>query len=331
MAKNKTYTWMAVAIIVVLAFGFMTSWTFNPSNFAFPSSGTPQGGGGQVVNPTAQQSVTKPLKIVGTDELAGGALDGTTSACIIYDSDGNTLLETLSFSSGYCTSSSSYSSGRQLWLKYYYDTTIDAYMWWHITVPTMSQADAQSLTTNSINLRTREAGAYTDSLLTSSGYTFTDGLVMNTTGTSNDTGTFTYNYFTTTDNTGYPSFHDPIYNLDVTAVVWCELSGGNYATITMNGFDGGFEKGSTMYYYKVINQNDVSKYKVGNNYVYPGAGSTTFSFTATGYSNSTAAAYTTMQLYLKIYSSSAYMQQYGSYGPYAATGSEQTVLFEDIS
>jgi len=332
-AKNRNLaTYVAVALLLILAFGFLTSWSFDYTRIQLPSGSTVnpgdqnQGTGDQA---NGDQAVTKPIKFVGIDELAGGALDGTTSALKVYDTDGQTLLETLSFSSGSCTSSQSYPSGKVLWCEYYYDTTIDAYKWWEVTVPFMSDADAQSLTTNSITLRTREAGAYTDSLISSTGLTITDGADLNTTGTANDTMTFTYTFYTTSDNTGYPSFHDPIYDVDVKPMIWATLTGTGYDQITLTGFDGSFERGSTTYYYKTLNDNDVSKYKVGNSYQYPGVGTVTFGFNAAGFSNSTTA-YPTMQLYLKIYASAQYEQTMGDFGPYDFTGAEQTMLIMDI-
>ncbi|MFA5365906.1 MAG: hypothetical protein WC325_12055 [Candidatus Bathyarchaeia archaeon] len=331
MAKTKNST-LAIGLALILLFSFVAyqaGWLGD----IFGSGANPiipdNGGSGQVANPTDQVSVNKPLKIVGVDELAGGALDGTTSAITIYDSDGKTVLETGTFSSGTLTTGVSYQSGKVLWIKYYYDTTIDSYMFWQYTVPKMTQADAESLTTNQITLKTREAGAYTDSLQTSTGTTITDGLDFNTTGSANDTGTMTYTFFTTTDNTGYPQFKDPIYNLDMKAVLWAEISGTGYSSISLTGFDGSFEQGSTMKYYKYIPVNDIAKYKVGNDYVYNGAGSHSFGWNAAGFSNSTTS-YPTLQLTLKIYSNDAYMRQMGDYGPYDFSACEQTVDFMDI-
>ncbi|MFA5365717.1 MAG: hypothetical protein WC325_11105, partial [Candidatus Bathyarchaeia archaeon] len=250
-ASEKKMAALAI-FILLLGAAWYSGWLGDIFGSGVPTLPGPSGGTGQVANPTDQQSVNKPLKIVGVDELAGGALDGTTSAITIYDSDGKTILETGTFSSGTLTTGVSYQSGKVLWIKYYYDTTIDAYKFWQVTVPTMTKADAESLTTNQITLKTREAGAYTDSLQTSTGTTITDGLDFNTTGSANDTGTMTYTFFTTTDNTGYPEFKDPIYNLDMKAVLWAEISGTGYSSISLTGFDGSFEQGSTMKYYKYI-------------------------------------------------------------------------------
>ena len=321
--KNWEYAAILIGILFVAAvyMGYININGITPPN-AGPQVTAPD----RITNPAGQVTATKQLKVVVIDELAGGAVDGTTNAVVVYDSDGKTTLETLTLSSGAATTANSYPSGKQLVFKYYYDTTIDSYKFWSVTVPTMSAADAESLTTNNVVLRTREAGVYTDSLITSAGTTITDGLEFNLTGTGNDTLTATYSMYETTDNCGYPSFHDTIYNVDLRPMIWATLSGGQYDQISLSGFDGSFAKGSTQYYYKYITDNDISKYKVGNDYVYPGANAFSFSWNAVGFANTTTTE-TTLQLWFKVYSSADYMQQYGAYGPYSFTGSEQTVLF----
>ena len=317
---------VAILVLVVLLAGYLGYITIPGIT---PSTVVPPGVQ-PTIPPSELVSVTKQIKIVAVDELAGGALDGTTSAITVYDSDGQTILETCTLSSGSCTTANSYTSGKVIWVRYLYDTTIDAYMWWRVVVPQMGRADAESLTTNTVTLKTREAGAYTDSLITSGGHTITDATYFNTTGSSNDTLTATYTFYTTSDNTGYPTFFDPIYNIDCKIIVWATLSGTGYDSISLTGFDGGFEKGSTMYYYKVIDPNMICKYKVGNNYIYPGSGSVSFAWNAAGFSNSTSSV-PTLYLYLKIYSSVNYMQQYGDYGPYDFTGCSAYFYFADTS
>lgn len=330
MAKNSDMTkYLAIFAILALVFGAFTGWTFNPSDFNGGSKVIPATSGGEITNPADGVIVTKQLKVTIQDELAGGAVDGTTNSLVIYDSTGKVALETCTLSSGAATSANTYRSGTRLWLKYYYDTTIDSYKYWNVEVPTMGPADAESLTTNAITLKTREAGAYTDSLISSTGLTITDGVGLNTTGSTNDTMTLTYSFYTTTDNTGYPSFRDPTYGVDMKNVLWATLSGTGYETVSLTGFDGAFEKGSSMYYYKIVSDDSVSKWKSGNDYVYPGTGAVSFGFNAAGFSNSTTS-YPTLQLYLKIYSSPEYMQQYGDYGPYDFTAAEQTMLIYDI-
>ena len=116
-----------------------------------------------------------------------------------------------------------------------------------------------------------------------------------------------------------------IYGIDMQSVLWVTLTGSGYETVSLTGFDGGFEKGSTMYYYKVLADSQLQKHKVGNTYVNPGAGAFTFTYNAVGYTANA----TVLQVYLEIYSNAGYMQQYGAYGPYAFAGAETTVeLFQ---
>jgi len=320
----KNEQWIVIILVGLLAAGLYFGYITIPGTTIGPN---PLPGATNPPSTAGKVNVDKTVTFVVRDELAGSGVDGT--ALYVYAADGTTLLETCTLSSSKIATSITYPSGTQLWIKYYYDTTIDSYKFWSVTVPQMNAADADSATTNQVTLSTREAGAYTDSLITSTGTTITDALAFNTTGSANDSSTWTYSWYTTTDNTGYPSFHDPLYNIEVGPVLWAVVSGTGYDTVNLNGWDGSFEKGSSMYYYHVLTQDQVSKQKVGNTYTLPGANSFSFGFNAIGYSNATTS-YTTVQLNLEMYSSPSYMQQFGAYGPYNFIGPEQTVYLEDI-
>ena len=263
-------------------------------------------------------NVDKPLKLNFANIYGGGALTGTTSAVQVYLDDGVTKSgAALTIASSSTTTALAYPSGTQLVVGYAYSTT--DYMFWNIVVPQMNSADAQSLTTNAINLQGFNSPTLTDALMHSNGTAITDGSQMNVTAAQ--TGSLTYSWFVAAANTGFLTSHDAIYNTYNKAVVWCTVSGTGYTSVTLSGFDGKITRGTTDYYYKVIDPTAVSMYKVGNNYVVPGTGSMTFGYTAIGYTGSG----TTIQLYLDIYSDPSYMQNYGSYGPYSSTLAEQTV------
>lgn len=313
----------AIAILAAVMFGVITLPQIGDQSIIPTTPTTPQTQAGMI-------PVTKQLKLNCVNEFGGGALVGTTDAIAIFDSDGQTALETLTLASGTVTTANTYQSGKTLWIKYYNDATIDAYNFWQVTVPQMTPQDAQALTINTITLKSREGAAYTQGLMTSMGNTLVNGSFIDTAGTSNDTGTMTYSFYTTTDNTGYPEFFDPLYNIDMKPIVWAELKGVGYSTFTLTGFDGGFEKGTTMYYYKVINPDSISKYKVANSYVHEGSGAVTFGWNCIGYANQSKTDVVTLNLSLKIYSNANYMQQYGSFGPYAETAtSSLMIIFAD--
>jgi len=315
-SKNWMYAaYLIIGILVVGSYMGYINFTQNPAAPVTPGQG--------ITNPTnppntsGMVSATKDLKIVMANGFSGAALTGTTNAVKIYSADGKTILETCTLSSGSCTTANAYASGTSLVVYYFYSTT--EFMFWNVVVPQMSQADAQSLTTNQISLKGFTVCTLTDTETHSNGTALTDGTVMN--ATTNPTGSITYSTFVVADNTGFIDSFDPVYGVHNQAVIWATVSGGSYTSVSLSGFDGKITKGTTDYYYKVIDPNSISKEKVGNNYVLSGSQSFTFSYTAIGYTGST----TVLQMYLYIYSDPAYLNSFGSYGPYASQLSEQTV------
>ncbi|NIR92647.1 MAG: hypothetical protein GWO08_02945, partial [Gammaproteobacteria bacterium] len=161
-----------------------------------------------------------------------------------------------------------------------------------------------------------------DSLYDTAGNSVSDAADYNFTTGNNDTTTFTYSWYMANDGEGYLTSQDPIYEIELYPVLWMELSGTGYESITLSGWDGKYERGSTMYHYKILGETEITRYKVGQDYVYPGAGSFSFSFDASGTSDNDEVL---GQIYLKIYSDPQYHKDYGSYGPYAFTLFEHTV------
>jgi hypothetical protein len=334
LAKNSNYKWLAIFLIV----GIVGYYAFSEGYLNVPSGGNnggpsaSPGTGQQVANPGDMQRVSKPLKLVVLDFHGGAAATGTTNSIDVYAADGKTAMESdLDLSAGAVTTGNSYMSGTELWIAYYYDTTIDEHMWWNIVVPEMTSGDADSLTTNQITLKAFSEPAATDLMVSGAGTTYADAEDLNTTGSSLDTGTFTYTWFITNDNTGFLESHDPVYGVDNKAIVWATVSGTGYEQVTLTGWDGAFSIGTTKYYYHTLAPNEISKWKVGNDYEpgYSGTGSFTFSYSATGYSNSTTA-YTTLQLYIEVYSDVPYMKEQVDYGPYNFALAETTVEIMDV-
>ena len=315
-----------IAVIAIFLFAYLGGYiTIN-----YQANITPPGDNDYIPDPNlGTVSVNKQVKLVFVDKYAGSAPPGTTSNGVtIYDSDGVTQLEQGTISSGTVTTANSYPSGYKLYVRYFYDSSPDEYQWWEVTVPKMTSADAESLTTNPVRLWAHDLPVLTDALRDGAGNTYADAGNWNvTTGATPGTtsGTLSYSWFVASDNDGYISSYDPVYKINLKAVVYCAVTGTNYETVILNGFDGAFEKGTTMYYYKVLSDTDLTKYKVGQNYVYPGTGTVTFSIDLTGYSGDSA----TLQLYVYAYSDPNYFKTYTSYGPYAAQLAESTLLLYD--
>lgn len=315
-ASNGVWAFAIVITLIISVFaavymGIIPTGTQAPNNINPGNNPT-------IAPASGMSNVDKPLKLNFANIYGGGALTGTTSAVQVYLADGVTKSgAALTIASSTTSTALAYPSGTHLVIGYTYSTT--DYMFWNIVVPQMNTADAQSLTTNAINLQGFNVPTLTDALTHSNGTALTDGSQMNVTAAS--TGSLTYSWFVSAANTGFLTSHDAVYNTDNKAVVWCTVSGTGYTSVTLSGFDGKITRGTTDYYYKVIDPTVISMYKVGNNYIIPGTGSMTFGYTAVGYTGTG----TTIQLYLDIYSDPTYMQNYGSYGPYSSTLAEQTI------
>jgi len=310
--------WHIIAIILAALFltGTITIDYLNPPT---PPGTTPP----ETTPPAGLLIVSKTLKFVFLDKFAGAAPSGTGG--YLYDSAGATQLEGASnaISSGAWTTSNSYASDTALLLKYVYDTSNDDVYFYPFTVPRMSSQDAQSLSTNTITVKVFALPTLTDALYDSGGNTHADAGVWNkTTGAAPgvSTATATYSWYVSADNKGYMTSYDPQYKVQLKPVIWVTMSGTGYENCILLGFDGAYQKGTTMYYYHVLTDVELTKYKVGNDYLYAGSGSFSWTVNLAGYSGTAV----TMQIYLYVYSDPVYHQQFGSYGPYAVQLAEQT-------
>lgn len=306
-----------IALILLLLFAFYAGYI----NINLPSKPTASSEQQQIT--PEKVSVNKQLQIAVIDVWAGGASSGTV---YIYDSDGKTQLEYGSLTSGKYTTSLTYESGRTLWLKI---VNSDSKLWKQITVPYMNPADAESLTYNPVEIKFFTLCSLTDSLQDSFGNSYADGATWSTNSSKNpgaDIVSATYSWYVSNDNTGFISSYDPINDIDWKAVLYVQVSGTGYENVILKGFDGAIEKGTAMWYWKVLDDTELTKYKVGNNYVYDGAGSLTYTVDLTGYTGSSA----TMQIYLYAYTDPDYFQTYGSFGPDAVQLAEHTIALEGV-
>lgn len=312
----------AILMMAVLAFSAV-GLLYATGNLSFDTEVTPTEG--KTTDPSDLTAVTKQLKLVVNDKHGGAPATGTTNSIDIYREDGENTWETdLDLSSGAVTTGLSYKSNTVLYIQYYYDTTIDEYMWWKVTVPEMTKADAESLTANTISLEAFSSPAATD-LMHIGTTAYADGANLNVTGTTNDTGTFQYSWSITTSGTGFISSYDPIYDTTGKAVLWASLTGTGYETVSLTGWDAQFTLGSTKYYYKTLADSQVSKWAIGNTYKdgYDGADSFSFAYNAVGLSGNS----TVLQVTLSLYADVNYMKENGAWGPYVFTLCESTVNF----
>lgn len=260
-------------------------------------------------------SVTRHLDWQVIDDLAGG---GIASVYIyVYDTelhkfegDGSAYK---TGTDGTLESGIAYTSGDQLKVEL---VNSNAKAWYSLTVPKMNKQDAETLTYNPVILRfygvigVTTAPSFT---LIHQGTSIADAGDYNCT-TSGTTRTFTWSIHCNDDNTGYIESYDPLNEINWWCVVYLKQFTGNYADISLTGWDGSYEKGSAMYYYKHVTAtgtSGISKYKVGNTYVWTGSWSFSFAGDFTGLSGDT----TDWDINVYIHSDPAYYEAKSSFGP----------------
>lgn len=272
---------------------------------------------------TGLVSVNKPLDFALTDEYGGSALGSKT--LYLYDSDGETLLETLTTASdGTIATAFTYDSGRIVYIKY---VSSNDKKWWKITVPKMNKADAESATVNTVALKAFTIGTYTSDTLKHGATSISDAGNYNFTA-SGETVTFVYSLANTgSDNTGIQDSYDPIYKMNWYVVMYVTFSGTDYEKVLVYGFENDFTLGTTHYVASRLDAYRLTKHKVGNVYKSTGTLDFTFSLDGTGYTSSGS---TTMQITVYAYSDPAYCQAHGgNVGPSAVQIAEHTVTLQE--
>ena len=291
--KSGFKLWHAILLVII----FFGAWWYGLLPFA------------QVQPPATTETsnlvdVNKPLKFAVIDQFAGSAVASATVK--VYE--GTTLKESLTTGSdGTVTSALNYPSGTVLNILV---TKSNSKCYYQITVPKMSPDDAQALTYNPIELKFFTLASVSLAVRDSSGNSYSSGgnLNITTLGTSI---TLTISWYVSSDNTGYKSSYDPINDLNWYPVLYAKTTGTNYETLDITGFDGAYSIGTNNWYYHVLDDTEITKYKVGNTYVYSGTGSLTISLDATGYSGDLA----DLILYLVVYTDPVYHQNHASFGP----------------
>lgn len=312
MAKqNTTMVWLVIGIVAILLLGSGASIPkFDLENF------NPFQSGQTTDNLVA---VNKVLDFALINEYAGSAL--TSKTLYVYDSDGETLLETLTTGGdGTISSGFTYPSGKVIYVNY---ISSNDKMWWKLTVPKMNPSDAESATVNSIGLKAFSIGTYTSDVLYHGSTSIADAGDYNFTD-SGETPTFTYRLANTgSDNTGLKDSYDPIYKQSWHVCVYITFSGTDYEKVLVYGFNHDFTLGSTHYVASRLDAYGLTKHKVGNSYKSTGTVEFTFSLDGTGYTGSGA---TTMQIYVYAYTDPAWtMNHGGNYGTAKVELAEHTV------
>jgi hypothetical protein len=316
MAK-KSNNWL-IAIVIITAVLLLTGAVSIP-NIKLPDFSHLFGGS---VN-SGLVDVNKQLKYTLIDTYAGSARASLSNVLSVYDSDGETILESNldTDSSGQGNTAFSYSSGKVIYFKY--ESSNDK-QWFPITIPQMNTQDAEAATYNLIELRTFQIGTYTSDRLQYGATEVTDGANYNVTLTGT-TQTYTYSLANTgSDNTGLMTSYDPLYKMNWNVVQYVKVSGTGYERVLFYGFESDYTLGTTHYLASNLDAYKLTKHKVGNEYRSTGTNDLTFSIDATGIIHGDSV---TVQLYTYVYSDYGYMAAHGaSYGPEAVQIAESTMI-----
>ena len=248
-----------VALLLLVLLGI---WFFWPQI----SSYMPNLQQGNIAAPTQtpasnQVAVMKPLQVAVVDPVAGSAVSSATVK--IYQ--GTVLKESLTTdSTGKATSTLPYKSGTVLSFEIINGNSKE---WKTITVPYMSPQDAQSLTTNFIDLPFFTLGTYSIKVMDQFGNVYASGGTINFTALGADTITLTISVYNSQDNTGYVSSYDPINKVNWYAYLLASTSG---TSVSVTGFEKSVQRGTTTYYMVHVPDDGLTRQLVGQQYVKPG-------------------------------------------------------------
>jgi hypothetical protein len=266
--------------------------------------------GSSVITGDGTVSVTKPVDFYLIDQYGGSGISSATLT--VYSNDLVQLESLTTASDGTIATNAAYKSGTELHVKA--NDGSNSLKWFEVTVPRMSEADAQSLTVNGpIELKMFDYTAPTIAVRDSAGNSYSDtGNLNKTTGATPGTSSvvLTITWFEGTTNDGYQESYDPINQQNWKALLVVKVSGTNYELVTVNGFSQSVEKGSAMYYCEEIDPTTLTKWKVGNDYRLPGTGSFTFSLDLSGYSGDSA----DLDVYVYYYADWSNFVSKGSFG-----------------
>lgn len=318
LTNKSNMMWLVVIIGILVLVGSSGSWgNYNLANFDLSRFF----GGNQPTSDLVE--VNKVLDFALTDEYGGSAL--ASKSLIVYDSDGETQLESLTTGAdGTISSAFVYPSDKVIYVKY--ESSNDK-QWWKITVPKMRPSDAESATVNTIPLKSFAIGTYTTDALYNGGTSISDAGSYNFTA-SGDTPVFTYRLANTgNDNTGLKDSYDPLYKMGYYTVLYVTFSGTDYEKILVYGFDNDYTLGTTHYVAERLNSYKLTKEVDGTTIKSNGVQEFQFSLDGSGTSGSCS---TTMQIYVYAYSDPAYSQSHGgAFGTEAVQIAEHTVTLQD--
>jgi len=251
---------------------------------------------------------TAPIKFSVYDQFAGGGIGSVSIS--VFKGDIQTDSITTS-ANGTAKTTQVYTSGDVLDVKL---TKGSAKQWFKVTVPKVGYADVQ-LECIHISIPFWTYNKWTVKIRDNLGNDYDKNDWVNKSVVGN-TFTLSVNIFQSVNNRGFRESSDPLIPMDWKAFIYIRITGTDFEKVRiLTGPDSGTEKGVSMYYWKEIDENSLTRWVVGNDVKLEGATSASFGFDMTGYTGTTVDAI----FELVIYTDSGYFDAYGSYGPDALT------------
>lgn len=283
--SDTTLKWIVIGLVILIGAAYMGYIQIPGINFKQQAIVQQGGEAGGV-------AVTKPLKIAVIDKWQGSAVASATIK--IYK--GQTLMETLTTdASGLATTALSYKSGEQLYL---HISKGSAEVWVPLTVPYMSESDAQSLTVNPVNVEFYTLGSFSIQVMDGDGNSYTTGGTLNFTALGKNVVTLTITIYNTLDNSGFMESYNPVLGEKRAAYLIAEFSGTGYDVLGITGFQYSKETASKRVFFNHIVDDELVKYKVGNTYQKDGVTSITITIDGSAL---TAGQSVTMSITLKLF------------------------------
>lgn len=304
LSRNTLIFVGAIALIAILWF----NGTFSNLGISTPSI--------PGVGEDGKVTVTKPIQFAVMDPLAGSKVVSATIK--VYD--GTTLIETLTTdaTTGLASTSMPYPSGKVLNVQV--SKTLYVTRWQVITVPKMSPDDAQSLTTNYVQLTTATLGTYAITVQNSAGTAYTTGDAINMTDYASTPMQLTVTLRNNVDNTGYISSYDPVNKVNLNPAL---LTSSSTSYMTIQNAGAYVPRGTVSNWVLVPTDTGLTKELVGSIYKQQGQQA----FTITLYKGTlTSSANQTVTFDLYKYFDLAHYTQQGIGGPDAATAASQFSL-----
>jgi hypothetical protein len=310
-------TWIVMIILAFVLLGSSTFGKFDLSGFDINNIF----GGTESSDLVA---VNKVLDFALTDQYGGSALASKT--LLVYDSDGETQLESLTTGSdGTITTAFLYPSGKVIYV--YYESSNDK-QWWRITVPKMTSADVETATVNTITLKSFTIGTYTSDTLYHGATSIADDGSYNATA-SGDSPTFRYTLANSgSDNTGLMDSYDPLYKHNFWTCIYVTFSGTDYEKALVYGFQYDYTLGTTHYVASRLDSYALTREVDGITVKSEGTQTFVFSLDLSGLG---ASASITMQIYAYTYTDPEYSKTHGgAYGTEAVQIAEHAVTITDV-